>query len=213
MPPRQLAAAAETCLLELVRAQPDATLAELRDRLGVRCSLLTLAGALKRHPIPRKKMTVHAQEGDRPRVQRQRRAFTKKPAALGPDPLVFVAASGAHTGLTRTAGRAPRGERVQATAPGAWENGTLLAGLRSLGVVAPLAVPGAVESIVCQTDVQEAWVSARQAGAVVVMDTLQPHKKQAVSEALAAVGARVEPLPVYSPDLTPLEELFAKTKA
>jgi len=34
-----------------------------------------------------------------------------------------------------------------------------------------------------------------------------------VRQAIEAVGARVEPLPVYSPDLTPIEELFSKTKS
>src|SRR5947209_14739824 len=81
VPPRKLDAAAEARLLELVRDQPDATLAELRDRLGIRCSLMTIARALKRHQITRKKKTLHAQEQDSPRVQAQRRAFQKTLAA------------------------------------------------------------------------------------------------------------------------------------
>ncbi len=51
-----------------------------------------------------------------------------------------------------------------------------------------------------------------QKGDVVVMDNLQPHKNRAVLAAIEAVGARVELLPVYSPDLTPIEEMFSKTK-
>src|SRR3954469_10128754 len=39
VPPRKLDAAAEARLRQLVQDQPDATLAELRDRLGIRCSL------------------------------------------------------------------------------------------------------------------------------------------------------------------------------
>ena len=45
-----------------------------------------------------------------------------------------------------------------------------------------------------------------------VWDNLQAHKNPAVIAAIEAVGARVEPLPVYSPDLTPIEEMFSKTK-
>jgi transposase len=213
VPPRKLDAAADARLLELVREQPDATLAELRDRLGIRCSLMTIARALQRHQITRKKKTLHAQEQQSPRVQAQRRAFKKKLAAVGADHLVFVDESGANTAMTRTYGRAPQGERVQATAPGAWKNVTLIAGLRTSGVVAPIALPGAVDGVVFQTYVQEALVPELQEGDVVVVDNLQPHKNRAAIQAIEAVGARVEPLPVYSPDLTPIEEMFSKTKA
>jgi transposase len=213
VPPRKLDAAAEARLLELVRAQPDATLAELRERLGVRCSLMTIARALKRHRITRKKKTLHAQEQDSPRVQRQRRAFKKKLAAVGPDHLVFVDESGANTSMTRAYGRAPQGERVRATAPGAWESVTLIAGMRVAGVVAPLALPGAVDGVVFQTYVQEVLGPELREGDVVVLDNLSVHKNRAAIAAIEAAGARVEPLPVYSPDLTPIEEMFSKTKA
>src|SRR5436190_6086609 len=213
VPPRKLDAAADARLLELVQAQPDATLAELRDRLGIRCSLMTIARALQRHKITRKKKTLHAQEQKSPRVQAQRRVFQKKLAAVGPEHLVFVDESGANTGMTRSYGRAPEGERVQATAPGAWQNVTLIAGMRISGAVAPMALPGAVDSMAFQTYVQEALVPELQAGDVVVLDNLQAHKNRAAIEAIEAVGARVEPLPVYSPDLTPIEEMFSKTKA
>jgi transposase len=211
--PRKLDAAADARLLELVRDQPDATLAELRDRLGIPCCLMTIVRALQRHKITRKKKTLHAQEQDSPRVQAQRQAFKHKMAAVDPDHLVFVDESGATTSMTRTHGRAPQGERVQAAAPGAWQNVTLIAGMRTSGVVAPMALPGAVDQVVFQTYVQEALVPELREGDVVVMDNLQPHKNRAVIAAIEAVGARVEPLPVYSPDLTPIEELFSKTKS
>src|SRR5947209_7862759 len=213
VPPRQLDAAAEARLLELVTAQPDATLAELRDRLGIRCSLMTIARVLQRHQITRKKKTLHAQEQKSPRVQARRRAFQKKLAAVDPNHLVFVDESGANTGMTRSHGRAPRGERVQATAPGAWQNVTLITGMRTSGVVAPMALPGAVDGVTFQTYVQQALVPELQEGDVVVMDNLQPHKNPAVITAIEAVGARVAPLPVYRPDLTPIEEMFSKTKS
>jgi transposase len=213
VPTRKLDAAAEARLLELVRAQPDATLAELRDRLGLPCCLMTIARALQRHQITRKQKTLHAQEQDSPRVQAQREAFQKKLAAVDPAHLVFVDETGANTSMTRTHGRAPQGERVQATAPAGWQNVTLIAGLRTSGVVAPLALPGAVDQVVFQTYVEEALAPQLHEGDVVVLDHLQPHKNPAVLAAIEAVGARVEPLPVCSPDLTPIEEMFSKTKS
>jgi transposase len=209
---RKLDAAAEARLLELVHEQPDATLAELRDRLGIPCCLMTIGRALQRHKITRKKKTLHAQEQDDPRVQEQRQAFQEKLATVDPAHLVFVDESGATTAMTRTYGRAPQGERVKGTAPGTWKNVTLIAGLRTAGVVAPMALPGAVDQTVFQTYVQQGLVPELQAGDVVVMDNLQPHKHPAVIAAIEAAGARVEPLPIYSPDLTPIEEMFSATK-
>jgi transposase len=213
VPPRKLDAAAEARLLELVRKQPDATLAELRDRLGIACSLMTIARALQRHKITRKKKTLHAQEQDSPAAQAKRQAFQQKLAAVDPEHLVFVDESGANTGMTRTHGRAPEGERVKVAAPGAWQNVTLITGMRLAGVVAPIALPGAVDQVVFQTYVKQALVPELQQGDVVVMDNLQAHKNPEVIAAIESVGARVEPLPTYSPDLTPIEELFSKTKS
>jgi transposase len=213
VPARTLDDQAEAQLLDLVRQQPDATLAELGDRLGIPCGRMTIARALQRHQITRKKKTLQAQEQKSPRVQAERRAFKKKLAAVDPADLVFIDESGATTSLTRTHGRAPQGERVQATAPAAWDNVTLITGMRTSGVVAPMALPGAVDRLVFQTYVEEALVPELRPGDVVVFDNLPAHKNPAVNAAIEAVGARVEPLPVYSPDLTPIEEMFSKTKS
>ena len=45
------------------------------------------------------------------------------------------------------------------------------------------------------------------------MDNLQTHKVVGVREAVAAVGASILYLPPYSPDLNPIEQLFAKLNA
>src|SRR4029077_1558363 len=60
-------------LRELVRQQPDATLEELRQRLGVPCSTMTIARALRKLGLPRKKKIPRAPEQDSPEVQEKRR--------------------------------------------------------------------------------------------------------------------------------------------
>lgn len=199
-------------LLQLVADQPDATLAELRQRLGVSCHLSTIARILKKHRITRKKKTYHAQERDTPRVQAQRQAFDQKMATVDPAHLVFVDETGATTALDRPYARAPAGTRVEATVPGAWQNVTLIVGLRPTEVVAPLAFVGATDREAFATYVEQVLVPQLQEGDVVVWDNLRPHKNPQVVEAIQAVGARVEPLPPWSPDKTPIEELFSKVK-
>lgn len=208
----KLNAADEDRLRELVRDQPDSTLAELRDRLGIACSIMAIARALRRLRITRKKKTLHAQQRDSPRVQAQRRDFREKVASLDVNHLVFVDESGATTAMTRAYGRAPRGERVHGTTPGAWKNVTLLVGLRLSGVVAPMVLPGTVDRRVFATYVEEVLIPSLHAGDVVVWDHLSAHQDVGLRKAIESAGAQVETLPVYSPDLSPIEEMFSKTK-
>jgi transposase len=49
-------------------------------------------------------------------------------------------------------------------------------------------------------------------GQVVVLDKLSAHKSPKVAMAIAARGCEVWYLPSYSPDLSPIEEAFAKLK-
>ena len=49
-------------------------------------------------------------------------------------------------------------------------------------------------------------------GQAVVMDNLSVHKVTGVREAIQAAGASLLYLPPYSPDLTPIEQFFAKLK-
>jgi len=199
-------------LRELIRQQPDATLEECRQRLGVSCSPMTISRALSRLGLPRKKKVPRAQEQDRPEVQEQRREFCEELADLDPRRLVFGDECGAHTAMTRTHGRAPVGQRVSATVPGRWESITLTCGLRLSGVTAALAFPGATNTGVFETYVEEVLVPELKPGDVVIWDNLKPHASEEAIAAVAAAGAEVVPLPPWSPDLTPIEEMISKVK-
>jgi transposase len=205
---------ADACqrLRDFVREQPDATLAELQERLGIPCSPSTLCRTLQRLGLSRKKKTLHADEQDTPAVQAKRADFEDRMAGVDPAHLIFVDEMGANTAMTRRYGRAPIGERVVGSAPGEWENVTLIAGLRPLGVVAPFAFEGATDQEAFQTYVDNVLVPVLRPGDVVVWDNLKPHKNSHVLAAVQATGARVEPLPPYSPDETPIEEMFSKVK-
>jgi transposase len=199
-------------LRQLNREQPDATLEELRQRLGVACSLMAISRALRKLKITRKKKDRHAQERDRPEVKRKRRAFRKQVAGIDPNRLVFVDESGANTAMTRTYGRAPAGERVHGSAPGHWDTVTLICGLRLSGVTAPVVVEGATDTAVFESSVEQVLVPQLQAGDVVIWDNLKPHKAKAVVSAVEDAGAQLIPLPPWSSDLTPIEEMFSKVK-
>jgi transposase len=50
-------------------------------------------------------------------------------------------------------------------------------------------------------------------GDIVIMDNLPAHKVEGAKKAIAACGATLVFLPAYSPDLNPIEQVFAKLKA
>lgn len=199
-------------LRELIREQPDATLDELRERLGVGCSLMALSRALKKLRITRKKKVLHATERDTPKGRRQRRAFRKEVAGIDPGCLVFVDETGANTAMTRTHGRAPAGERVPGPVPGHWSTLTLIRGLRLSGVTAPLVFQGSTDTATFETYAEQALVPQLHPGDVVIWDNLKPHKAKSVVEVIERAGARVIPLPPSSPDYSPIEEMFSRVK-
>jgi len=199
-------------LRELVRQQPDATLEELRQRLGVPCSTMAICRALKKLGLPRKKKVPRAQEQDRPDVQERRQEFSAELADVDPHRLVFVDECGANTAMTRTHGRAPVGQRVYANTPGHWDSITLTCGLRLSGVTAALAFPGATNTDWFENYVADVLVPELKSGDVVVWDNPKPHLSDEAIDAVEEAGARVVPLPPYSPDLTPIEEMVSKVK-
>lgn len=199
-------------LRQLVGEQPDATLEELRQRLGADCSLAAICRALKKLGFTRKKKVLHAQERDTPEARTKRRAFRREVAKVSPGHLVFVDESGADTAMTRTRGRAPAGERVEGAVPGHWDTVTLVSGLRLSGVTAPLVFPGATDTTAFQQYVHEVLAPRLRPGDVVIWDNLKPHKAKAVVQAVESAGARVLPLPPSSPDFSPIEEMFSKVK-
>jgi transposase len=199
-------------LAKFVEEQPDATLAQLKERGGFTCSLKTLWYALDGLGLTRKKKSLHASERDQPDVQKKRRSFRRKVKEIEPKRLVFVDEMGATTAMTPTHARSPRGERAVSSAPASWESVTLIAALGQDGVHAPLAFPGATDTAAFQTYIEQVLVPTLHAGNVVVFDNLKPHLAPGVTAAIESAGASVLRLPPYSPDFNPIEEMFSKVK-
>ena len=136
-------------LLVLVTEQPDATLAQLRDRLGAAVHLSTVARALVRLKRTVKKKVLHAAEQDRPDVQHKRATFRGRAAGIDPDRFVFLDETGVNTAMGRLYGRAqPPGQRLVDKVPQAhWHMTTVIAGIRGDGVVAPFAFEGPMDGL------------------------------------------------------------------
>ena len=127
--------------------------------------------------------------------------------------LVFVDESGATTDMTRTHGRAPPNQRVIGAVPnGHWTVMTMLGALRSSGVVAAATIHAPTDTDVFRCFVHDALIPALHRGDVVVWDNLGAHRAADLREMVRAAGAELEPLPPYSPDLSPIEPGWSKVK-
>ena len=115
--------------------------------------------------------------------------------------------------MTRLFGRCAVGQRLIEYVPhGHWKTTTFLSALRAEGLFAPLVVDGAINGSVFLAWVKQQLAPHLRSGDIVVMDNLAAHKVAGVRQAIEAVGAAVLYLPPYSPDLNPIENVFAKIK-
>ena len=102
---------------------------------------------------------------------------------------------------------------VGAVPHGHWKTTTFVAGLRQSGIIAPFVLDGPMTGDMFRAYVERVLAPSLEPGDVVVMDNLAAHKVAGISNAIAAIGASVLYLPPYSPDLNPIEQVFAKLKA
>jgi len=115
--------------------------------------------------------------------------------------------------MTRLRGRAPRGQRlIDKTPHGHWKTTTLIAALGVEGMRCSTVVDGAVNGDVFEAFVEQVLVPDLRPGDVVIMDNLSSHKRQRIRELIKDADARLVFLPAYSPDLYPIELVFAKVK-
>ena len=146
-------------------------------------------------------------------MQALRRAWLREVESIPPKKLVFVDESGASTSMTRTHGRAPPNERVVGSVPhGHWKVLTMLGALRLDGPVAAASIEAATDTEVFRCFVRDGLVPALRRGDVVVWDNLGAHRAADLGLAVESAGARVLPLPPYSPDFSPIEPGWSKVK-
>jgi transposase len=132
---------------------------------------------------------------------------------MDPARFVFLDETGTATNMARRYGRCPSDQRLVAAVPhGHWRTTTFVAGLRQTGIVAPLVLDGPMTGTAFRAYVEQFLAPALEPDDVVVLDNLAAHKVDGVRQAIAAAGASILYLPPYSPDLNPIERLFAKLK-
>jgi len=115
--------------------------------------------------------------------------------------------------MTPTHGWSRKGQPLLAKAPGGhWQTMTFLAALRHDRITAPCVFDGPINGERFLAYVEQCLAPTLKTGDIVIMDNLNSHKSAAVRKAIRSAGAKLFFLPPYSPDLNPIEQVFAKLK-
>ena len=110
-------------------------------------------------------------------------------------------------------GWGPCGQRLEAPAPfGHWKTLTFIAALRCDRISAPWVIDGPINGELFTLYVEKVLAPTLAKGEVVILDNLGSHKGKPARNAIRTMGAHLLFLPPYSPDLNPIEQVFAKIK-
>ncbi len=115
--------------------------------------------------------------------------------------------------MARLRGWCKRGLPLKAKLPhGHWKTLTFLAALRCDGLTAPCVIDGPINRLSFEAYVAQILIPTLKPGDIVIMDNLNSHKGDCIWHMIRNAGARLLFLPAYSPDLNPIEQVFAKLK-
>lgn len=154
-----------------------------------------------------------AGERERPDVARRRAQWIKYQDRIDPSRLVFIDETWTRTNMAPLRGWAPRGSRLIAKVPdGRWRTMTFLAALRHDRIEAPWLLEGPIDGESFTVYVEKILLPTLQPGDIVIMDNLGSHRGKTVRQLIRSAGAKLFFLPKYSPDLNPIEQVFAKLK-
>ena len=160
-------------------------------------------------------------EQDRPDVARRRERWKRHQKRIDPKRLVFIDETPdqvrgrlwTKTNMAPLRGWNRRGRRLIGKVPhGHWQTMTFLAALRVDRIDAPCVFDGPINGQSFLAYVEQILVPTLKPGDIVIIDNLGSHKGRAVRAPIRAAGAHLIFLPPYSPDLNPIEQVFAKLK-
>jgi transposase len=156
---------------------------------------------------------VLASEQDRPDVARRRERWRRHQARVDPSRLVFIDETWAKTNMAPIRGWGAKGARLKAKAPhGHWKTLTFIAALRCDRIDAPCVFDGPINGASFTAYVEQILAPTLRQGDIVILDNLGGHKGKPARAAIRAAGAMMIFLPPCSPDLNPIEQVFAKLK-
>lgn len=144
----------------------------------------------------------------------QRWLFRRELAALASREVFYLDECGVEHRLYHEYGRAPRGERIYAEVAGGQRQRTsIIAVWQNAKLVAPFVFEGSCNRDVVDTYFEKVLLPALPKASVIILDNASFHKSPSTQKLVADAGCELLFLPTYSPDLNPIEHLWANLKA
>jgi transposase len=214
---RALLAPYKAALSEQLSNSPSMTLKEvqawLENEHGLTVSISCIDKFIRHKLGYRYKKTVVACERKREDAAAAREQWQAWQQSCDGAKLVFLDETGLSTDMIRRYGRALGGARCQDSAPaGHWQTLTFIAGLRVDRITAPWCVDQAMTGEAFKEYLRSQLGPTLKAGDIAICDNLPAHKVAEVQGVIEAQGATLKYMPPYSPDLNPIEQVFAKLK-
>ena len=126
---------------------------------------------------------------------------------------MYVDESGIYKHMTREYARAPRGVPVYGEVRGRkFERVNVIAGKCGERIIAPGEYKGNTDHRLFEAWFSGALLKEAKRGSVIVLDNAAFHRKKALRTLAEQAGCSVLFLPPYSPDLNPIEKLWANLK-
>ena len=143
----------------------------------------------------------------------QRWLFRRELEKLDDRTVFYLDECGVDHRLYRESGRSPRGERIyQAVAGKRRERTSIIAASQQNKLVVPLVFQGNCNTEVVEVYFEQVRLPVLPPGSVIVLDNARFHQSPATQKLVAAAGCRLRFLPTCSPDLYPIEHLWAALK-
>ena len=144
----------------------------------------------------------------------QRWRFRRELEALAGREVFYLDECGGEHRLHQEYGRAPRGARLYAEVAGGQRRRTSIISVsQNSKLVAPFVFEGSCNRDVVDTYFEKVLLPALPKGSVIVLDNASFHKSPSTQKLVADAGCELLFRPTYSPDLNPIEHLWARLKA
>lgn len=156
---------------------------------------------------------MYAGEKESERVQKLRKEYWETLRNIKLEDLIFIDEAGVNLAMIRLYARSNKGERARGERP--HKRGkriSMIGAVSHKEIIASANICGGVDGITFEAFINSKLVPKLWPGACVIMDNCSIHKGKEIKKAIEEAGAKLIFLPPYSPEFSPIENMWSKVK-